>query len=253
MSVTVGQILELLEKIAPLELAEEWDNVGLLVGRRDSDVSCVLCALDMNQQVLDEAVAAGAQLIVTHHPMLFRARRNLCEDDAEGRLLCNIVRSGIALAAMHTNFDNACPGVNDALAAALGLEDVRPLEQGMRIGMVMETSLSTFAQSVGEKLGGPVRMYGDGDRKVRRVAVLGGAGEDFASIALTAEADVYVTGEMGYHKGLSAVDEGLCVLEAGHAATEKPAISMLAGGLQNAANGVQYNVRVLCSAEGLFL
>lgn len=253
MSVTVGQILELLEKIAPLELAEEWDNVGLLVGRRDAEVSCVLCALDMTQRVLDEAVAVGAQMIVTHHPILFRARRNLCEDDPEGRLLCNIVRSGIALAAMHTNFDSACPGVNDVLAETLGLDNVEVLDQGMRAGATEETTLSEFAKFVGDRLGGPVRVYGDGDAKVRRVAVLGGAGEDFASIALAYGADVYVTGEMGYHKGLSAVDEGLCVLEAGHAATENPAISMLAGGLQNAANGVQYNVRVLCSAQGLFL
>lgn len=253
MSVTVGQILELLEGVAPFELAEEWDNVGLLVGCRNEEVSCVLCALDMNQQVLDEAVAAGAQMIVTHHPILFHARRNLCEDDAEGRLLCNIMRSGIALAAMHTNFDNVCPGVNDVLAETLGLTDVQALEQGMRIGNVQETSLAEFARFVGEKLGGPVRIYGQKDRTVRRVAVLGGAGEDFVSIALEAGADVYVTGEMGYHKGLSAVDDGLCVLEAGHAATENPAISMLAGGLQNAANDVQYNVRVLCSAEGLFL
>ena len=119
MPVTVGQILDLLERIAPLELAEEWDNVGLLVGSRDREVSCILCALDLNQQVLDEAVSVGAQMIITHHPVMFRARRNVCEDDAEGRLLCNLIRKDIALAAMHTNFDNACPGVNDALAEKL--------------------------------------------------------------------------------------------------------------------------------------
>lgn len=253
MSVTVGHILDLLEKIAPLELAEEWDNVGLLVGRRDAEVSRVLCALDMNQKVLDEAIAAGAQMIVTHHPILFRARGNLREDDAEGRLLCNLVRSGIALAAMHTNFDNAQPGVNDALAECLGLGSVEALEHGMRVGEIPQTTLSEFAQHVQEKLGGSVRAYGYGQRIVSKVAVLGGAGEDFVPVALAAGADVYVTGEMGYHKGTAAVDEGLCVLEAGHAATENPAISMLAKGLQNAASVVQYNVLVLCSAEGLFL
>lgn len=253
MSVTVGQILELLQGIAPLELAEDWDNVGLLVGSCDAKVSCVLCALDMTQFVLDEAVEAGAQMIVTHHPILFRARRNLCEDDPEGRLLCNIVRSGIALAAMHTNFDNAHPGVNDVLADTLGLAEIAPLEQGVCIGSVDEMTLEAFAGHVEEKLGGPVRVYGERNRMIRKVAVLGGAGEDFVSIAIAAGADVYVTGEMGYHKGLDAVDNGLCVLEAGHAATENPAISMLAGGLQNAANDVQYNVRVLRSKDRLFL
>lgn len=253
MSVTVGQILELLEGIAPLELAEEWDNVGLLVGRRDAEVSTVLCALDMTHRVLDEAIAVGAHMIVTHHPILFRGRKNLCEDDAEGRLLCNLVRSRVALAAMHTNFDNVHPGVNDALANVLGLKNIVSIEQGMCLGETDEQSLADFAKSVERTLHGPVRVYGDSVKKIRRVAVLGGAGEDFASLAVSAGADVYVTGEMSYHKGLDAVDNGLCVLEAGHGATENPAISMLAGGLQIAANGVEYKVRVLCSAEGLFL
>lgn len=253
MSVTVGRILELLEQIAPLAAAEEWDNVGLLAGSRETEVDCVLCALDLTERVLDEAIDRGAQLIVTHHPILFRGRRNLSEDDAEGRLLCRLVRAGIALIAMHTNFDNAHPGVNDALAARLGLTDVEPLESGMCVGSVQETSLSAFADAARKALGGAVRVYGDGGAAVRRVAVLGGAGEDFAELALRAGADVYVTGEMAYHKALTAVDAGLCVLEAGHAATEKPAISLLAGGLQNAANDVQYKIRVLCSVQEPFL
>lgn len=248
MSVTVGQILELLEGIAPLHLAEEWDNVGLLAGRRDAEVSTVLCALDMNRRVLNEAMAVGAQMIVTHHPILFRGRKNLCEDDAEGRLLCDLIRSGIALAAMHTNFDNVHPGVNDVLAQTLGLKDVTPLEHGMCIGAADEQSLGEFAKHVEDCLHGPVRIYGDPGKKIRRVVVLGGSGEDFVPIAKDVGADVYVTGEMGYHRGLDAADSGLCVIEAGHSETENPAISMLAGGLQIAANGVQYNVRVLCSA-----
>ena len=121
MSATVAQVLELVNGIAPFELAEPWDNVGLLAGRPDAAVERVLCALDLRMNVLEEAVRKGAQLIVTHHPILFRGRKNLCETDAEGRLLCALARSGIAMIAAHTNFDNASPGVNDALAAALGL------------------------------------------------------------------------------------------------------------------------------------
>lgn len=253
MSVKVGQILELLDGIAPFDGAEEWDNVGLLAGSREAEVDCVLCALDLTPQVLDEAIRRGAQMIVTHHPILFRARRNLCSDDAEGRLLCDLVRSGIALAAMHTNYDNAHPGVNDALAKKIGLTDVVPGESGMCAGGVEEMTFAALKRRVEEALGGCVRAYGDPNRRVRRVAVLGGAGEDYVGNALDMGADAYVTGEMAYHKGLSAVDEGLCVLEAGHAATENPAISVLAGGLQNAADVVQYKVCILCSEEGLFL
>jgi len=253
MSATVAQILEQLENLAPLALAEEWDNVGLLAGRMDAEVDCILCALDLTLEVVREAVKRGAQLIVTHHPILFRGRKNLREDDPEGRMLCELIRGNIALIAMHTNYDNAQPGVNDALANVLKLRDVETMEFGMRVGMVEETSFSEFAAYAEKKLGGPVRRYGDAARRVRRVAVLGGAGEDFVKIALSGGADVYLTGEMAYHKGLDAAAEGLCILEAGHAATEKPGIYALSRGLQIALNEVQYKVRVLDSEVELFL
>lgn len=253
MSVTVGQIVELLNTIAPLELAEEWDNVGLLVGDRKAPVERVLCALDFSESVLDEAISVGAQMIVTHHPILFRARRNVTTDDPEGRMLYRLVRSGIALAAMHTNFDNMHPGVNDALAEKLGLKNVEAGENGMCLGEVAETSFAEFRKYVQVCLGGPIRAYGVADKRIRRVAVLGGSGGDFAPLAAAAGADVYVTGEISYHKGLNAVDDGLYILEAGHAATEKPAISKLSDALQTAANDVQYKVRVLHSAVELFL
>ena len=253
MSQTVGDILRLLDGIAPLELAEEWDNVGLLAGQIDQPVDTVLFALDLNRQVLEEAAGKGAQLIVTHHPILFRGRKNLREDDAEGRLLCGLVRARLAMIAMHTNYDNACPGVNDALASALGLRDVQVLENGMRLGKIGKTNFGLFADTAEKKLGGPVRRYGDPGRFVQRIAVLGGAGEDFIPQALAAGADVYLTGETSYHRALDAADNGLCVLEAGHAATELPGILALAEALQNAADAVKYKVRVLNSESRLFL
>ncbi len=252
MSATVAQVLELVNDIAPFELAEEWDNVGFLAGNPENRVEKVLCTLDLRMDVLKEAERRGCQLIVTHHPILFRGRKNLRETDAEGRLLCALVRSGISMIAAHTNFDNASPGVNDALAAALGLENVRALENGMRIGDIKQTDFGMFCENVEAALRGPVRRYGDDMRKTRRVAVLGGAGEDYASQALEAGADVYVTGEMAYHKALDAADNGLCVVEAGHAATEYPAISLLCRGLQNAADAVQYGICVLQSESEVF-
>lgn len=252
MSATVRQILMLIDQIAPFELAEAWDNVGLLAGNPDAEVDTVLCALDMSMDVLSEAKRRGAQLVLTHHPILFRGRKNLAETDGEGRLLCALVRSGIAMIAAHTNFDNANPGVNDALAAALGLKEIEALEGGMRVGKPAQGSFNQFADHAERVLGGPVRRYGDPGRRLRRVAVLGGAGEDYATIALQAGADAYLTGEMAYHKALDAVDNGLCVMEAGHAATEYPAISALRRGLQIAADAVQYDICVLQSEAELF-
>lgn len=253
MPATVAQILQLVDGIAPFELAESWDNVGLLAGRSDAEVQRVLCALDLSMEVLNEAIHRDAQLVVTHHPILFRGRKNLCETDGEGRLLCALVRSGIAMIAAHTNFDNAHPGVNDALAARLGLSDVKTLDSGMRMGTIEKTDFGMFARHAEAILGGPVRRYGDLGRKVCRVAVLGGAGEDYTHIAMDAGAEVYLTGEMAYHKALDAVDNGLCVLEAGHAATERPAIEALKSGLQIASDALQYGICVMQSEVELFL
>ena len=253
MPVTVGQMLGLLDHIAPLELAEEWDNVGLLAGHPDNPVARVLCALDLSLPVIEEAGKLGAELIVTHHPILFKGRKNLREDDAEGRMLSALVRGNLSMIAMHTNYDNARPGVNDALAATLGLRDVEALEEGMRVGTTDRSDLRAFADFAEARLGGVIRRYGAPDTPVRRVAVLGGAGEDFIPLAMAAGADVYLTGETAYHKGTDAAENGLCVLEAGHAATERPGILALSAALQKAADDVQYKVRVFNSEVGLYL
>lgn len=253
MSVTVGAIMELLEGIAPLSYALEWDNAGLLAGSRKDPVDCVLCALDLTQAVLEEAVSTGAQMIVTHHPILFRGTKNLCTDTPEGKLLCDLAQSGIALASMHTNFDLIHPGVNDALAEAIGLSGVKALEDGICMGELMPESLSAVKLRVENALGGSVRMYGSPEKRISRVAVLGGAGGDYILTAQQSGAEVFITGEIAYHRALDAVAAGMCVLEAGHAATEAPAIPVLARGLQMAANDVQYNLRVLCSKRMLFL
>ena len=252
MPVTVRDVYRAIDAFAPFALAEEWDNAGILAGSEDGEVRGILCALDLNPAVIDEAKRLGANLIVTHHPILFRGRKNLREDDAEGRALCALVRSGIALIAAHTNFDNAVPGVNDALADRLGLEDVVALEQGMRVGVPHERTLGAFCDRASAALGAPVRRYGEAEREIRRVAVLGGAGGDFAGLAREAGADVYLTGEIAHHKAWDAYLSGVCVLEAGHAATELPAVEMLAEGLQKTADGVKWNVRVYASEVELF-
>ena len=249
---TVGDVYAMIDRIAPFDLAEEWDNVGILAGSASDEVDGILCALDLNPAVIEEAVRKDVQLIVTHHPIMFRGRKNLREDDPEGRMLCKLVRSGIALIAAHTNFDNAVPGVNNALADLLGLENVEACENGLRVGTPKQGMLEAFCKHAQDVLGGPVRCYGEGDCKIRRVAVLGGAGGDFAPMAKAAGADVFLTGEIAHHKAWDAYLSGMNVLEAGHAATELPAISLLADGLQKAADSVQCKMRIYVSEVDLF-
>lgn len=243
--VRVKYICAALEERMPASLAEDYDNVGLLAGSGESAVNRVLVALDLTEAVLDEAVEKGAELIVTHHPILFHARRNLAEDDAEGRLLARLVRERMSLVAMHTNYDAAGSGVNDALADALGISGALPLAGGVRLGFVRPTPLYAFADRVGERLGGVVRRYGRPETIVSRIAVLGGAGGDSAEIAQRAGADAFVTGEIGYHRALSALDGGMCVLEAGHAATEWPAVRHMAGILRSTGLDIEITESVI--------
>ncbi|MBQ2957777.1 MAG: Nif3-like dinuclear metal center hexameric protein [Clostridia bacterium] len=254
MSVTVGHILDLINEIAPPELAESYDNVGLLVGHPDWPVDRIMVALDLTQGAVEEARRNGAQLIVTHHPIFFRGRKNIREDDPEGAAVCSLIRSGIAMIAAHTNFDNAPEGVNDALARELGLEEIHTIGTGMRMGRLSESlTVSEFAGLVRNALGGSVRIYAERpDSAVERVAVCGGSGGSFWRIAAENGAQAFVTGEASYHDALSAVASGLCMIESGHYETEHIALKLLADCLQDKINAVQYNVYVDVSAHAPF-
>ncbi len=239
---TVSQMLKLVNDLAPFELAEEWDNVGLLAGHPDWQVERAMVALDLAPGALREAIHQGAQLIVTHHPILFRPRRNLREDDGEGALLTSLVRARIALIAAHTNYDNAPGGLNDVLAASLGIQNVEPLPHGLRAGAFSGDPAALLSWTA-ERLGGTPRLY-RGCEDIRKVAVCGGAGGEFWPEALKAGCDAYVTGEVRHHDALSAVQAGLTVVEAGHYHTERVMVKALRNGLQMRANTLQYNVHV---------
>lgn len=247
--IDVKNVLERLSAGMPLDTAEGYDNVGLLIGNGSAPVKTVLCALDLRPKVLDEAEELHADLIVTHHPILFRARKDLRTDDPEGAMLYRAVRSGLALIAMHTNFDAACPGVNDALAGYLGLTGIEPDPSGLRIGDIAGTELGRMAAMAEQKLGGAVRIYGERESKVRRLAVMGGSGGSYGMRALEAGADTFLTGEISYHTALDLVDRGLNVLECGHAATERPAVALLCELLR----AVSPELRVVESAVPSFL
>ncbi len=252
MIAAASDILDCIDAFAPWSLAEEWDNPGLLAGRPDGEVRRVLCALDLTNGLLREAREMGADMLVLHHPILFRPRRNLREDDPEGALLCKLVRSGLCLAAAHTNYDFAPGGVNDVLAEKLGLRDVRTLEWGGRAGKIPAQTLKELAEKVRTALGEAVRVYGREDMPVDDVTLLGGSGGDFVRDAAKSGADVYVTGEIGYHKALDALDMGMAVLEAGHRATELPAVEAMADALRRECAARGLDVQVNASANALY-
>ncbi len=233
-------VMNALERIAPRHLAEDWDNTGLLVGSYAQKVERILVALDVDDTVVAEAIERSADMIVAHHPAIFRGMKQLRTDLPLGRRLAALLTHGIAVAAAHTNLDITRGGVNDVLAARLGLEKLSTFitteqadgsaESLGRIGTLpAPVAIDDFAHSVCERLGvSHVRLVRAADRPVRRVAICGGAGADFIDDAVRRDADVYVTGDVKYHDAQRAVEQGMHIIDAGHFGTEVPVLPVLA-------------------------
>ncbi len=227
----LNEICKILEELSPLSFAEEWDNVGLLVGDRNKDVHSILLAVDATDDVIDEAIHLQADLIITHHPMIFRGMKKVVEEDFIGRQVLKLAGSGIAYYAMHTNFD--VMGMADAAADEMKLSGARVLtvtyeddisKEGIgRVGELPEMmSLEQCAEYVKKVFRvEQVRVYGDRGDLVKTVAICPGSGEDSIGDAIAAGADVLVTGDIKHHAGIDAVARGLAIIDAGHYGIEK--------------------------------
>ena len=236
---TVADILQYMETIAPSYMKEDWDNVGLLCGSRKTPVTKVLVALDPFEGVCQEAADKGAQLIVTHHPLIFHAPKAITDETSIGRSILFLCRHGISAINAHTNLDVAPGGVNDLLAARLGLSNItltapsgndaegRPYGL-LRCGDVQEQSMEDFLAVVKENLGCTGLRYVDGGKPVRRVAVGGGSCAPGMLEALAAGCDTFVTADIKYNQFWDAHDLGLNLIDAGHFHTENPIVAVLA-------------------------
>lgn len=245
---TVQDIYNFINDRAPFETQLPFDNSGLLVGRPDAEVTGIHVALDVTSRVIDEAIEHGANLIVTHHPLMFSPVKRLVETDFEARLLCRMIRAGISLISAHTNLDQAPGGINDVLAAAIGLTNVTG-EGFVRVGdLPAAMSSADLAAHISRCLGDTVRVMGDPGASITRVGMCSGSGADEWPGAALMGAQAFLTGEANHHIALAAADAGMVLLEAGHHATEAPGIFALADALQILPDVVQCKVRVTKSA-----
>ena len=356
MPVSCAVIAAAIEKMAPLTMAESWDNVGLLVGCADRLVERALLTVDVTPPVIEEAIKLGATMLIAHHPFPFQALKRLQTDTETGAMLSRLLKHDIAVYAAHTNLDMADGGINTALAKTLRLTDVQPLrpyreslvkivvyvpaghedavrsamseagaghignysdcsfrttglgtykplagsrpflgelaklstveeirletvapekllkeviqamldahpyeevaydvlplrnthiEGGLgRIGCLeKKVRLSDFAEEVKQTLAvSGLRVYGSAETRIRRVAVCGGAGMDCASVAVAAGAAVLVTGDIRYHDAQAALSQGLCLIDAGHFATEYPGMVELGSRLRRIAAKAEWDV-----------
>jgi dinuclear metal center YbgI/SA1388 family protein len=261
MTVRVKEILQSLNAAAPFSLAETWDNVGLLVGNPEQEVTAVLAGLDPTNRLVDEALKKGANTIITHHPVIFKPLSAINTAEPSGRLLEKALANRIAIIGCHTNFDSASQGVSDYLALQLGLTKLTPLvpspdsnrtDTGLgRLGTYPSPLTSAeFLTRVLKALSLPcVQTAGILPDKVSTVAVCGGSGSELATIALERGAEIYLSAEIKHSTAIWAAENDFCIIDGTHYATEKPAVTLLVKKLREAGEENNWKIKILQTNE----
>lgn len=255
----VKELVEKLEELAPRYLAESWDNVGLQIGSYEQCVKRVMVTLDVSPQVVVEAIEKQVDLIVAHHPMIFKAPKSLVEHDPVQKMYIDLIRHGVSVYAMHTNLDNAPDGMNDWLAQQLDLTNVSVLDEigtmpdgtvygTGRIGVLKEEmSLEQFVTYVSQRMiTQGVRFVGAKQKRIKRVALCGGAAEGYYTKAIEKGADVYVTGDVKYHTAQDMEMSGLACVDPGHFA-ESVCKDVLQRKIQQWGEEKQWHIDVIVS------
>ena len=217
-------IMKVIEATYPKHAALEWDNVGLLVGRTEKEVKKIYVALDATDEVIEQAVAANADMLITHHPLLFSPLKKITDEDFIGSRVVKLLQHDISYYAMHTNYDVL--GMAELSGAILGLNEMNVLEvtnddtkEGIgRVGMLKsEISLQECCELVKERFQlETVKVFGNLNEKIQRIAISPGSGKHMSDFAIDAGAQVLVTGDIDHHEGIDAVERGLFIIDAGH-------------------------------------
>ena len=255
MTPTVCEIWNVLSKWAPPGLAESWDNIGLQVGDPNAPVQRLMVALDATENVLEAASERKVQMVLTHHPLLFRPVSSLDISKQLPRLLAGFLRKNIALAAAHTNLDSTVGGVSDLLANALGLSDVKPLHTSEpnppsvglgRIGnLPYGCKLSEIMHKVSNMLGNPgLLVVGHPGQMITRVALCGGSGSDLWPMAIDEDADLFLSAEIKHHIAREAEQMGKAIIDAGHFYTEWPVVPAMAEYMKQQASEEGWDLEV---------
>ena len=244
MIIKCKDIAGFIEGFAPLNIAEEWDNVGLLLGSLNNDVGRVMVCLDATTETIDEAISKNANLIITHHPFIFKGLKRISIDDYLGKNISKLIKNGISIYSAHTNLDMAVGGVNQCLAEAIGISDLRDIKEfGLgKIGVLKDcVSLENFISLVKSKLNtSTVRLIGNLNKEIKKVAVFCGSFDESMISLIKNQADILVTGDIKYHTSLDLVENGICTIDAGHFNTEFIIVSHLIRLLQDKFLSVEF-------------
>lgn len=227
---TVKNIYDYINSIAPFDTQEEWDNAGFLIGEFRKEVKKAVLCLDVTKAVAEYAADVNADLIISHHPVIFGGIKNV----KKGTAVYTCVENDVAVLSAHSNFDFSPVGINYNLAQRLGLNDIEQIDNTfLAVGSLdYEMSIDDFAQHVSDSLDVSGLRYTDTEKPIKKVAVGGGACEEFTELAMQ-NADCFVTGDMKYHNMLECAENGYAVISAGHYETEHDSFMMLMDKLQN--------------------
>ena len=233
MEYKVKDVTAVIEEFAPLSIQEKWDNSGLCIGSQDAPVKSVLLGLDCTSELVDEAISCGADMIVTHHPLIFSGLKRISSDDTVGEAVIKAIKAGISIYAAHTNADKVIAGVSGAMAAKLGLQNVEILSEdgdGTGLGVVGEFPDAITAdqaiQIVKERFGlQTVRSSRPVDGLIRRVAMCGGSGGSLIAAAKASGAQLYLSGDISYHNFFTS--EGFMLMDIGHYESEIEIVDIL--------------------------
>ncbi len=239
---TIQDVCQFLDTFAPTRLAEDWDNVGLLVGDPASKADRIMTCLTVTPESADEAIDRKADLIVTHHPLPFRPLKRLTTQETPSKMLWSLIRAGVSIYSPHTGFDSASGGINQRLASRFGLTDVRPLVPtddepdslgSGRVGNLSTTTLAELTADIKRQFRmDHLQFVGEMNNQISRVAIACGSGGSFLKQAQLAECNAFVTGETDFHTCLEARATGISLILLGHYASERFAVEELAGHLK---------------------
>ncbi len=247
------EVTDIIEQRFPKEYALDWDNVGLLAGRDDKEVRCIYIALDASDEVIHAAARQGADMLVTHHPLIFSGMKRITNQDFIGRRILELIRRDISYYAMHTNYDVL--GMAALSGSMIGLKQPEALEvtceaqEGIgRIGQLEKAvSLRQCCEDVKRAFHlESVRVFGNPDRTVERIAICPGSGKSVIGEALKKQADVLITGDIGHHEGIDAAAQGMAVIDAGHYGLEHIFVEDMKDYLGKKLEGVQIITAPVC-------
>lgn len=260
MGLKVKDIKNIMEEYAPLNLKENYDNVGLMVGSLECEISSILIALDCTLEAIDEAVNSGANLIITHHPLLFIKPQSVTAETLQGRKIIKLIKNNINLYSSHTNLDKVKGGLNDIISGILGYNDWSIMEPvpyeerkascgiGRLVTLSKPCTLHELCNSIKNALEiQSLRYAGSEDMIIRKIAIINGSGEDYFKASKKLGADCIITGDTSYHYVSDYSEEGMGIIDAGHFETEWPALKRIAEILEEKIREIGYNNSIIIS------